>query len=232
MKQKTLAIIPARGGSKGIPHKNIRNLAGKPLIVWTIEAAFDSKFIGRIVVSTDDVSIGIIAKKFGAEVVLRPQDISGDFAASEDALLHVLEYLKEKENYEPDITVFLQCTSPLTLSQDIDGTIQKLLDTNADTAFTAAPFFRFVWAVDNSGSAKGINHNEGIRQLRQERKKQYLETGAVYVMRTPGFITAKHRFFGKTVIYEVPIERSVEIDELHDLLIAETLIRKRAKRNG
>jgi N-acylneuraminate cytidylyltransferase len=224
-----LAIIPARGGSKGVPRKNVLPLAGKPLLAYNIEAALDSRFINRVVVSTDDAEIGVVAQQFGAEVVWRPVEISGDMATSESALLHVLDHLRETENYEADILVFLQCTSPLTIAEDIDGTIQALLDETADTALAVIPFHYFLWRPTESGDAAGINHHKSVRPLRQEREPQYLETGAVYVMRTPGFEETRHRFFGKTAMYEMPAERRLEIDEPVDFQVAEILIRDQMK---
>lgn len=219
-----LAIIPARGGSKGIPRKNILPLLGKPLIGYNVEQARRARLVNRVVVSTDDPEIAAIARQYGAEVVWRPTEISGDTASSESALLHTLEYLRQVEGYQPDLLVFLQCTSPLTLAEDIDGTIQALLDANADSALAAIPFHYFVWKTDPSGDAVGINHNKASRPLRQEREPQYLETGAVYVMRVPGFLEAKHRFFGKTCLYEMPAERRLEIDDPVDFQVAEVLL--------
>ncbi len=224
-----LAIIPARGGSKGIPRKNIRPIAGKPLIAHTIECAFNAKYIDRVVVSTDDSEIAAVSKKYGAEVVLRPDEISGDFAPSEAALLHTLDYLKENENYLPEIIVFLQCTSPLTSPEDIEGTVDMLIYGDADSALAVTPFHHFLWKQESGGNATGINHNESIRLMRQEKDLQYLETGAVYAMRTEGFIKAKHRFFGKTVMHVTPVERCVEIDEPIDFKVAETLMREQQK---
>ena len=123
-----IALIPARGGSKGIPRKNLQSLAGKPLIAHTIEHARQARSVGRVVVSTDDAEIAAVSKQYGAEVVWRPAAISGDTASSESALLHALEYLQQTEGYESDLLVFLQCTSPLTLPEDIDGTVQALWD--------------------------------------------------------------------------------------------------------
>jgi YrbI family 3-deoxy-D-manno-octulosonate 8-phosphate phosphatase len=221
-----IAIIPARGGSKGIPRKNARPLTGRPLVAHTIEQARRSAYINRVVVSTDDVEIAAIAQQYGAELVWRPAEISGDAASSEAALLHALEHLQQREAYTPDILVFLQCTSPLTSLEDIDGAIQTLLNEEADSVFTAAPFHYFLWRSGADGEAVGINHDKNYRQMRQQREPEYVETGAVYVMRVPGFVQARHRFFGKTVLYEMPPERCLEIDEPVDFEIAELLKRK------
>ncbi len=224
-----VALIPARGGSKGIPRKNVRLLAGKPLLAHTIESARHAYSVRRVIVSTDDTEIAAVSEQYGAEVVWRPTELSGDAASSETALLHVLEYLQQTEGDLPDLVVFLQCTSPLTLPEDIDGTIQALLDENADSALATTPFHYFLWQRSEEGEAVGINHEKRGRLLRQQREPQFLETGAVYVMRTLGFLQAKHRFFGKTAMYVMPQERCLEIDEPVDLQIAETLMQKRAQ---
>jgi len=224
---ETLAIIPARGGSKGIPRKNVLPLAGKPLIAYNIEQARRSQFIRRVVVSTDDAEIAAVARQYGAEVIWRPAEISGDSASSESALLHALEQLRQQENYQPDLLVFLQCTSPLTLAEDIDGTVQALLEQQADSALAVIPFHYFLWRQE-PGDAVGINHDKRVRPLRQERQPQYLETGAVYVMRVPGFIQARHRFFGKTAMHVMPGERRLEIDDPVDFQVAEVLMQAQA----
>lgn len=224
-----IAIIPARGGSKGIPRKNILPLLGKPLIAYNIEQAHSSRLVNRVVVSTDDSEIGAVAERYGAEVVWRPAEISGDTASSESALLHALEHLQQVEGYQPDLLVFLQCTSPLTLAEDIDGTIQSLLDQAADSALAAIPFHYFLWKLESNGDASGINHDKRYRPLRQERQPQYLESGAIYVMRVPGFLQARHRFFGKTALYVMPAERRLEIDDPVDFKVAETLMRQHAQ---
>ena len=219
-----LTVIPARGGSKGIPRKNVQLLAGKPLLAHTIETAKASPSIQRIIVSTDDPEIAMVASQYGAEVVWRPAEISGDNAPSELALLHALEHLERTEGYIPDLLVFLQCTAPLTTAEDIEGTIQALVSQQADTALAVVPFHYFLWRVDETGNAVGINHDKRVRPMRQEREPQYLEAGAVYVMRAEGFKRHRHRFFGKTVLYVMPAERRWEIDEPIDLTVAEVLL--------
>ena len=226
---KTLAIIPARGGSEGIPRKNVRLLAGKPLIAHTIGTATQASSVNRVVVSTDDDEIATISRQWGAEVVSRPAAISTYTASSELALLHTLEYLDKAEGYNPDLIVFLQCTSPLTLAEDIDGTVQALFDQEADSCLAVTPFHYFLWNWDVNGDAIGVNHDKRVRPMRQERDLQYLETGAVYVMRTKGFKEAGHRFFGKTAMYVMPPERCLEIDEPIDLRIAEVMMTEGAR---
>jgi len=220
-----LAIIPARGGSEGIHRKNVQPLGGKPLLAHTIDAAKDAKFVKRIVVSTDDQEISSVAKTYGADVIWRPRELSNSKSSSESALLHALESLQSSENYIPEILVFLQCTSPLRSAADIDGAVQTLFEKNADTVLAVTPFHSFIWEYDKGGNAVGINHDKSFRKMRQDQTNQYLETGAVYILKVAGFIEARHRFFGNTATFIIPKERSVEIDEPIDLLIAEHLLR-------
>ncbi len=223
-----VAIIPARGGSKGLPRKNVLLLAGQPLVGWAIQAAQSAQEITKVVVSTDDAEIGEVAERYGAEVAWRPEAISGDLASSEAAILHVLEtHLAEKP---PEIIAFLQCTSPLTSGEDIDGTIHTLLRNDADTAVAVRDFHYFVWKSDGEGNFVGVNHDKGERKMRQERQPQYLEAGAIYVMKTEGFRKHRHRFFGKTAKYVMPSENVLEIDDAVDFTIASALLEQRLKK--
>lgn len=217
---ETLAIIPARGGSKGIPRKNVALLAGKPLIAHTIDAALQASLVTRVIVSTDDAEIAEVSLTHGAEVVIRPTNLAGDLARSEDALLHVLEELSRNEGYVPDIVVFLQCTSPLTSATDIDGTIDRLLVEGADTSHSVIPFHYFLWQ-DGPNGADGVNHDKSFRLMRQQRVPEYLETGSIYVMRTPGFLASRFRFFGQIALHPIPVDHWQEIDEPADFIIAE-----------
>ncbi len=216
---KTLAIIPARGGSKGIPGKNTRIINGKPLIAWMIEAAVNALTVDEVVVTTDDAYTRDIAISYQVGVVDRPPELATDTASSESALLHVLQVVKE----QPEIIVYLQPTSPLTTSEDIDGVVHKLRDEEADSALSVAPFHYFLWDEE----ANALNHDKSTRPRRQDCKPQFVETGGVYVMKTAGFMKAKHRFFGKTVVYVCPSGIHMEIDEPHDLVVAEALLKER-----
>jgi CMP-N-acetylneuraminic acid synthetase len=217
-KLKIVAIIPARGGSKGIKKKNLQKVGGKPLIVRAIEASKKSKLVSRIVVSTDDSEISKISKEFGVEVFGRGKKISNDKATSESVIIDVLQKLKNNENYIPDITVFIQCTSPFTISEDIDGAIKTLIKNNADSVFVGTEFNHFLWSVSQDNSMVGINHNEKInRKRRQDIQKNYLEAGSVYVFLTNGFIKNKRRFFGKTLMHLISSIRVFEIDSENEL---------------
>lgn len=222
-----MAIIPARGGSKGIPDKNIRPVAGAPLIAHVIRAAQKSAHITRIVVSTDSDAIAAAAKAEGAEVVQRPAEISGDTASSESALLHVLQQLDDTEHYRPALLVFLQCTSPLSLPEDIDAAIETLRREGADSALTATPFHGFIWRTGSDGGAVGVNHEKQVRPRRQDRAPEFLENGAIYVMNAAMFREKRHRFFGRTALSLMPAERSLDIDSLEDLAVAERVLTAR-----
>ena len=219
--KKILAIIPARGGSKGIHRKNLKLLNGKPLVSYSIDSAKNSKCINRIIVSTDDEEISKVSIKFGAEVILRPKKLSGDKAASEQALLHALDYLAKQENYKPDYIIFMQCTTPLITGEDIDETYAELITNNADVSHIVTPFHGFVWKLNKDKAGVGINHDIRKRLRRQDLEKQYLETGALYVMNAEGFIRERNRFFGKITFHSIPLERSIEIDNMIDFKLAE-----------
>lgn len=155
---------------------------------------------------------------------MRPAEISGDCANSEAALLHVLDQLHSEEGYFPDLIVFLQCTSPLTEAQDIDGTIDALIKEGANSACAVVPFHYFVWRRDADGAGIGVNHDLSKRLRRQDRSPEYLEAGSVYVMEAKGFHKHRHRFFGRIALHEVPVERRWEIDEPIDLGVASYLM--------
>jgi N-acylneuraminate cytidylyltransferase len=223
-----IAVIPARGGSKGIPGKNLKEISGHSLVGWSILTARDAG-ISRILVSTDCPEITRVASSYGAEVVKRPASLSGDNASSEDALLQALEEGCKSLSIEPTRLVFLQCTSPLTNAEDLQGAIATFERENADSLVSVSRFHYFLWKKKQDQSVVGINHDAGTRLLRQQQSPQFKENGAIYIMDIDGFRTHKHRFFGHTVMYEMPGERSWEIDEEVDLEVAEVLMRRQQK---
>ena len=207
----------------------MRLLAGKPLIAYAIKAVLQSHSVERVIVSTDNSEIAQVSKEYGAEIIWRPDEISGDKASSELALLHVLEHMKKNENYTPDFVAFIQCTSPLILPQDIDGTFQTLLEDKADMAQAVIPFHGFIWEKDSESNAIGVNHDMSKRLRRQDIIPQYQETGSIYIMKTKGFIKAKNRFFGKIAMHVIPLNRAIEIDDPAEFEIAEVLVEKMEK---
>ena len=217
-----VAIIPARGGSKGIPGKNKKLFGGIPLIAHTINAAKQSGFVDEIFVSSDDPEILAIATNFGAEGIKRPVDLSSDTASSEAALLHCLSTL-DAEDRNIEFVVFLQCTSPFTTSEQIDQVITACKNEGVQSAFSAVEDHGFLWSTDETGIAQGINHDSSQQRVRrQDLPPQYRENGAVYVMDAEVFRRDKHRFCGNTVV--VPIDgQAIEIDTQNDWIIAENL---------
>lgn len=218
-----IAVIPARGGSKGLPKKNIRLFSGKPLLAYMIEAALSASLVDRVFVSTDSEEIASVSQKYGAEVISRPEDLSNDTASSEAVLLHALEQLKINEKNLPDIILLLQCTAPFTTAEDINGTINALLNDNAESSLAAVPFYHFLWS-NALGNAAGINHDGKKRQRRQDMEPQYLEAGSVYAMQVPAFLKERTRFCGKTSLYIIDDHhRCMEIDDAADFFQCESM---------
>jgi YrbI family 3-deoxy-D-manno-octulosonate 8-phosphate phosphatase len=212
---EVVAIIPARGGSKGVPGKNLRRVAGRSLVARAVDAALGTASIDRVVVSTDDAGIAAAAREAGAEVVIRPDALAGDTASSEAALLHALDHLDS----EPGIAVFIQATSPFIDSTDLDAAVRRVRDGDEDVVFSAVETFAFLWRPTQVG-AVGVNHDAAVRPRRQDRDAHFQETGAFYVMRVPGFRSARHRFFGRVGIAEVDSARALEIDTERELELA------------
>src|SRR5688500_14209526 len=152
-----IAIIPARGGSKRIPRKNLLPFAGKPLVVHSIEDALGARLVHRTIVSTDDVEIAAVSREAGAEVIDRPAALAGDTATSESALMHVLDVIQQRGEREPDLVVFLQCTSPEREPADIDAAIALLEKAGADSLLSATRSRRYLWHMED-GNAVPFNY--------------------------------------------------------------------------
>ncbi|MFL4472961.1 cytidylyltransferase domain-containing protein [Paeniglutamicibacter sp. MACA_103] len=213
---KTLAIIPARGGSKGIPLKNLRRIGGQTLLARAIESAFATPSVLDVVVSTDHPDIKAEALKHGATVIDRPAEIAGDTASSESVLLHALGTL----DVLPQITIFIQCTSPVIDPDDLQAAINTVASGAADVSFAAVPDHGFHWSCDETGAAHASGHDAARRPRRQDREPRFRETGAFYVMDTAGFLEAEHRFFGSLALAQVPEEHGIDIDTEADLELA------------
>jgi YrbI family 3-deoxy-D-manno-octulosonate 8-phosphate phosphatase len=210
-----VAVVPARGGSKGVPGKNLRRIAGRSLVARAVDAALAAESIDRVLVSTDDVEIAAEARRAGAEVVNRPADIADDTASSEAAVLHALAGLDAK----PEIVVFVQATSPFINPADLDSAVHRVLSAREDVVFAAVRTHAFLWRQTADG-AVGVNHDASIRPRRQDRDEQFQETGAFYVMRAEGFVRGGHRFFGRVGVHEVDSARAIEIDTVRELELA------------
>lgn len=228
--KKILAIIPARGGSKGIVGKNIKELNGKPLIAYTIEEAKKSEYINRIVVSTDNEEIANISKKYGAEVpFLRPLELAQDDTPTIECVIHMLNVLKENEDYIPDYVCLLQCTSPLRTFNDIDGTIEKLLSTGLDSAASVCeaevnPY----WTNIFNGERLEYFLKDGKKiSRRQDLPKIYRLNGAVYVAKydvLKNEMTFETKY---TTGYIMSNKKSIDIDTEFDFTIAKLFLEDR-----
>ncbi|MDB1087064.1 acylneuraminate cytidylyltransferase [Streptomyces sp. ACA25] len=220
-----LAVIPARGGSKGVPGKNLAPVGDLPLVVRAVRECLAARLVTDVVVSTDDPGIAVAARAAGAAVVARPGTLSGDTATSESAVLHALDAYDNghrDRTGRADVVLLVQCTSPFLTREEIDGVAAAVLG-GADTALTAAPFHGFLWRETPDTGAEGVNHERAHRPRRQDRPEDLLETGAAYAMRADGFRTARHRFFGRTELVRTDPARVLEVDDPHDLARARAL---------
>lgn len=222
MLSNIVSIIPARGGSKGIPDKNIKPLAGIPLIAHTINTAKQSKYIQRTVVSTDSEKIADIARYYGAEIIMRPDDLARDETPTEPVIGHVLDVLSKKENYYPEHIILLQPTSPLRTTEDIDNAIKKYNSDSCDSLLSVCSSHVFIWK-NKDGLGVPINYDFQKRPRRQD-MHQYRENGAIYVFKRDLFLAKSNRLGGKISLYEMDEGRSVEIDTAFDFILAEHLL--------
>jgi CMP-N,N'-diacetyllegionaminic acid synthase len=225
-----LGFIPARGGSKGIPGKNIHPIAGKPLIAYTIEQALKSR-INKTIVSTDSQDVAAVAKQYGAEVpFLRPNEFSGDESIIEEAIFYTLDNLLETENYIPDVIVLLQPTSPLRTSRHIDDTIELILSKNADTIVSVSepmehPCEMVYWDENNQFRFFFEAMLESGIQ-RQGYPQCYFINGAIYAFTFQSFSRNKNRMGERKKIFPYFMKQrdSIDIDSVDDLYIAESVI--------
>lgn len=222
--KKVLAIIPARGGSKRLPKKNILPLAGKPLIAWTIEAAKKSKYIDKVIVSSDDKEILNISKEYNVDTIKRPPELSTDTSTTFDAVKHVLE----NTDYH-DYTILLQPTSPLRNEKHIDEAFEVLIDKNADAVISVCEADHPPQWYNVLPEDKSMTHflKEDIKNKRsQDLGKYYRINGAIYICNTKKLLENKTFFLNKNIFaYVMDRYYSVDIDEYIDFKIAECLIK-------
>ena len=223
--KKIIGIITARGGSKGIPKKNITHLAGKPLIAYTIEAARKSKYLSRCIVSTDSEEIVLISKKYCADApFLRPSELAQDDSASIEVAQHALRWLKENEREEYDYVMILQPTSPLRNSEDINACIKKIVDTGADSIMSMKELVDFslkkMKRIEDDVILPWLEEEGIVSSQRQSLEKVYKRNCAIYLTRTECLMAGD--LFGKiSRPYIMPEERSVDINSMADFEIAE-----------
>lgn len=227
-----LAIIPARGGSKGLPDKNILPLANHPLIAYSVEAALQSKLINRVIVSTDSTKIAEIAHQYGAEIpFIRPSEFAQDMSTDLEVFAHALRWLKENENYEPDFVVQLRPTSPVRTVTIIDECINRLIHSDADSLriVTESPITPYkMWSIpDVDGYMQPLLPTPGIdepfNQPRQKLPKTYWQIGFLDVIRTKTIWNGS--MSGKKILpFIVPNDYAIDIDDIKSFIQAEQKI--------
>lgn len=209
---KILSIILARGGSKGIPKKNIIDFCGKPLVVWTIEQCLNSSRIDDVYVSTDSDEIADISYKAGAKIIIRPNDISTDISTSESAILHTLNKIN------CDIVVFPQATSPLRYAEDFTKAIDIFNEKMLSSLFTSTYLDDYcIW----NSKFQSVTYDYLNRGRRQDRESTFLENGSFYIFKPEGIKQFKNRIHGKVGMYFMPFWKSYEIDSYENIEICE-----------
>ncbi len=229
--KKILALIPARGGSKGLPGKNIKELRGKPLIGWSIDHAKNSKYVDRVIVSTDATDIAEVSKKFGADVpFMRPSELATDTATSTDVILHCLSWIKDIEKMEYDCLILLQPTSPLRNSKHIDEAIEKFFSDDrarslvSVTKVKKSPFW--MRTVNKDGFLDNFLKDDKTYSRRQDLPDVFVLNGAIYLIRPKDFASCKGFSTPFTSFYEMDDHSSIDIDDKYDFILAETIAEK------
>jgi CMP-N-acetylneuraminic acid synthetase len=231
-----VALICARGGSKGLPGKNIRPLAGVPLIAWSIRQAKTVPRIGRVIVSTDSTEIAAVAREAGAEVpFLRPAELAQDNSPERGVWRHALEYLKATEGAYPDVLIVVPATAPLRLPEDLERCLDEYAQGGADTVITVSephrnPYFNMVKTRPDGCVEVVIQPAQGTLTRRQDAPDVYDVTTVAYVT-DPEFVRrADNIFDGRVRAVKIPVERAVDIDTLLDFKVAECLLQYRNER--
>ena len=220
---RVIAIIPARGGSKGVPRKNLIPLGGKPLLWWTLDQCRRTPEITATYVSTDDAEIGRLAAQEGAEVIQRPAEISGDQASSEAALLHALEVIEQTPGAGIELIAFLQATSPLRHPEDLTRAIERMRSTGADSLFSSHPVHVCLWEV-RDGTPHPLTYDYRNRKPRQLDVPRYVENGSFYLMR-PSFLKRTGcRLGGRIEMAVLEPWKGLQIDEPDDVSMIEGFI--------
>jgi CMP-N,N'-diacetyllegionaminic acid synthase len=223
----TIAVIPARGGSKGLKNKNIYPVAGKPLLAWTIQQALTSRSIDRVFVTTDDQEIASVAREYGAEVIERPEEFSGDKATSESAILHAAGVIESEYGLSIKTLVFLQATSPLRKPGDIDRAVEIFLRDEADSLISVTKADDLTIWESREGRWASVNFDYLNRGMRQDRPAQFIENGSIYIFTPETLKTFNNRIGARLTAYEMEFWQTWEIDTIEEIdLIEYYLIKK------
>ena len=222
-----IAIIPARGGSKGIPKKNIINFCGKPLIAWTIEHCLHTQKIDEVFVSSDSDEILEISQKYGAKAIKRPDSLADDFSTSESVWLHAISVIEQKMQDSIDLVIAPQVTSPLRTPQDLDYAIEKFQSENLDSLFSASEIETFfLWQYSKKNQLESINYDYINRKRRQDIKKQYVENGSFYLFKPDILRKFNNRLGGKIGLFLMEFWKTFEIDSMQDLRMCKALMKE------
>lgn len=216
-----IAVIPARGGSKSIPKKNIKILNDFPLIYYTIKVAQESSLFERIIVSTDSHEIAEVAKKYGVEVIKRPDELALDTSTTEEALIHVLDTLK-RESAEPDSVCTLEPTSPMRTAETLKEAMRIFLDRKCDSLFSVTEERSSYWKYEGDAFTT-LFPNQPRR--RQDRRPIYKEAGVIYITKTESLRKAKKVITGDSCPFIVPDQEAVDINHPLDFFLAETIMK-------
>lgn len=216
-------IIPARGGSKGVPHKNIRPFMGEPLITHSIKYALDSKLVDKVYVSTDDPEIARISKNAGAEIIERPTELSGDTATTESAIEHAIK-IWTQAGHSPELIILLQATSPLRPKGSLDEALKKFKTERLDSLLSISPTHRFFWKIKGTEALAEYDYlNRPRRQDMTENDIRYVENGSVYIFTLKSFNQTGNRLGGRIGYTIFPEEYSPEIDSSSDFTLLEEI---------
>ena len=225
---KVISIIPARGGSKGLPKKNIKELAGKPLIAYSIAVSLQSQNIDRTIVSTDDLEIKKVAEDLGAEVIMRPDDLATDKSPMEPVLIHVVNHLSNTEKYDCDAVVLLQPTCPLRSVNDVDQAVKIFFEKKADSVVSVFEDYYYSWFGEIAGTGEFVPQYEyQHRTRRQEITPKYHEIGSIYVMSKELLLTEQCRMGGKIFPYILDKRKAIDIDDEFSFWLIEQMITKK-----
>src|ERR1017187_1123602 len=228
-KPEVLVVIPARGGSRTIPRKNLALVAGRPLIAWTIETALKASSVTRVVVSTDDRQIADISKELGAEVpFLRPANLAGADSPTSDAITHAVDWLREQERYVPDYVVVLQPTSPLRVPSDVDRSIALAKSIDAVGVVSVSPSKQhpyWTFSVAETGQLVSLPFSDTSFSRRQDLPPTFILNGAIYVVKTEVLSATRSIVPAGAVAYVMPEERSLDINTKWELRIADLILR-------
>lgn len=224
---KTVAIIPARGGSKGLPKKNIRPFCGKPLIAWSIEQALQAKDIDSVWVTSDSDEILKASEAFGAKPILRPPEISGDTASSESAWLHAVEYVLAQE-VKAETVLAIQCTSPIREASDFSKAIEDFQSSEFDSMLSVSELNTFfIWERDaGKETFHSANYDHRKRPRRQDLPERVLENGSFYLFKAQPFLKEKNRLFGRIGVHKMEFWKGFEIDTLEEFEFCEMVMKR------